>query len=64
MSHEPQPLEGIVITPEEPAMPRRDPHPIRTWAALAVAGALILTGIAQGLPEGWDACLLCLGARP
>jgi len=45
-------------------MPRRDPHPIRTWAALAVAGALILTGIAQGLPEVWDACLLCLGARP
>ena len=45
-------------------MLRRDPHPFRTWFALAVAGALILTGIAQALPEVWDACLLCLGARP
>ena len=45
-------------------MPRRDPHPFRTWSALAVAGALILTCILQGLPEAVDACLLCLGVRP
>jgi len=45
-------------------MPRRDPHPFRTWSALAVAGALILAGILQGLPEAVDACLLCLGVRP
>ena len=44
-------------------MPRRDPHPFRTWSALIVAGALILTGILQGLPEAVDACLLYLGAR-
>lgn len=45
-------------------MSRRDPHPFRTWSALAVAGAAIAFGILQGLPEAVDACLLCLGVRP
>lgn len=45
-------------------MSRRDPHPVRTWTALAVAGVLILFGIAQAFPEAWDACLVCLGVRP
>jgi len=45
-------------------MSRRDPHPIRTWTALAVAAVAILAGILQGLPEAVDACLICLGVRP
>lgn len=42
---------------------RRDPHPIRTWGTLTVICAAIIYGIAQGLPEAVDACLICLGVK-
>ena len=45
-------------------MPRRDPHPIRTWSALAVAGALWASCLASNLPGAMDAVATCLGVRP